>query len=307
MSADILVTGGTGLLGYALREICPEAVFLSRKDGDLTELSEVRRLFNKHQPRNVIHLAAKVGGVKMNAEKNADMFSENILINTNVLKAAQESGVQKLVGLLSSCIFQNECVRPYTSADVHAGQPYFGHIGYASSKRMMDLQIHLLNKQYGAKYTTITPATLIGPNDNFNLDDSHVASALIQKCHTAKQTGTALEVWGSGRAVRQMMFSYDAARILLEVLKKYDDPDTLISVPDDGVTVKDLAETIARVLEFRGPIRFDTSKPEGQLIRVMDGSKFRKTFPDFKFTALDETIRKTYDWFLKHIDRKVAI
>ncbi len=307
MSADLLVTGGTGLLGYALHEIQPDAVYLSRKDGDLTDLSEARRLFKKYQPRQVIHLAAKVGGVKMNAEQNADMYAENIQINTNVLRAAQENKAQKLVGLLSSCVFQNECVKPYTSDEVHVGQPFFGHIGYASSKRMMDLQIHLLNKQYGLKYTTITPATLIGPNDNFNLADSHVASALIQKTHTAKQTGSALEVWGSGKAVRQMMFSYDAARILLEVLKKYDEPDTLIAVPDNGVTIKDLAHAVAKGLDFRGPINFDTSKPEGQVIRVMDGGKFKKLFPDFKFTSLDETIRKTYEWFVKHSEKKVAI
>ncbi len=306
MSDKILVTGGSGLLGHALRDVCPDGIFLSRKDGDLTELVQVRALFDKHRPKFVIHLAAVVGGVKLNAEKNADMYAENILINTNVLKTAAERKVQKLVGVLSSCMFQEECARPYTEADIHQGQPYAGHLGYASSKRMMDLQIHLLNKQLGANFTSITPATLVGPYDNFNPEQGHVASALIQKCHLAKLNKTALQVWGSGRAVRQFISAGDAARILMEALKSYDGPDTLIAVPDNGVTIKTLAETVAKVLGFTGPIQFDTSKPEGQLTRVMDGGRFKNKFPDFKFTPLEETIRKTYEWFLNNSERKVA-
>lgn len=306
MSEKILVTGGNGLVGSAVRQIRPDATFVSRKDADLRDLAQVRKIFQQHQPKYVLHLAAKVGGVKLNAEKNADMFTENIQINTNVLSAAQEFKVEKFIGVLSSCTFRPNQPTPPNEKKIHEGMPFEGHRGYAFSKRMMDMQIQLLRKQYGSKFTTILPATIIGPNDHLTPGAGHVAGDLIQKCYLAKKNGTAFEVWGSGNAVRQFIFSFDVARILLEVLKKYDDSETVIAVPDDGITIRSLAQAIAKALGFKGETKFDTSKPEGELKRVLDGSKFRKLFPDFKFTSLEETIQKTAPWFVEQIEARAA-
>ncbi len=298
--SNLLVTGGTGLVGTALRELAPEAVYVSRKDADLTDLSQVRALFKKFEPSQVIHLAAKVGGVRRNAEQNADMLAVNVQINANVLSVAQEFKVQKLVGLLSSCTFQENPPRPPTEKDTQKGTPYHGHAGYAFSKRLLDLQIHLLHEQYGSRFTSILPVTIFGPGGNWDLQGSHVCEALICKCTLAQKNRTPLEVWGSGKAVRQFVYSGDVARVILEVLKNYDDPETIIVTPDQGITIKALAERIAKTMEFKGPIRYDASQPEGQRKKVLNGAKFKKVFPKFKFTPWEDALRSTADWFKNH-------
>ena len=178
--------------------------------------------------------------------------------------------------------------------------PFHGHAGYGYAKRMLDLQIHLLKKQYGCNFTSITPVTIFGPNDNWNFNEGHVVGALVSKCFLAKKNGTPFEVWGSGRAVRQFVFSEDIARVLLEVLETYNEPETVIVSASAGVTIKELAETIAKVMDFRGEIRFDSSKPEGQLIRVLNNDKFQKLFPKFKFSPLEESLKRTVDWYEKN-------
>ena len=178
--------------------------------------------------------------------------------------------------------------------------PYPGHAGYGYAKRMLDLQIHLLKEQYGCSFTSITPVTVIGPNDNWNYNESHVGGSLIHKCYLAQKNNTPMEVWGTGKALRQFVYSEDIARILLEVLENYNDPETLIIAPDEGTSIKTLAELIAKAFGFTGKIMFDTSKPEGELKRVLDGSKFKKLFPKFKFTPLETALKSTIDWFKEH-------
>lgn len=300
MSVELLVTGGSGLVGCALREIVPEATFLNRKDSDLTDLCKVRNLFEQFKPKKIIHCAAEVGGVKRNAEKNADMFTLNVQINTNVLNVAQQCKAEKLVTVLSNCVFQEHPEKPPTEKEIHKQMPFHGHLGYGYAKRMLDLQIHLLREQYGCNFTSITPVTIFGPNDNWDLNESHVVGSLIHKCFLAKKNGTPLELWGSGKAVRQFVYSLDVARILMEVLEKYDDPSTIIVAPEKGIAIRTLAETVVKLMNFPGPIAFDQSKPEGESVRVLDSSKFRSLFPDFKFTPLETALKSTIEWFEKN-------
>lgn len=286
-------------MGYALREVFPDAVFLTSRDGDLRRPETVEGLFETHKPQAVIHLAAKVFGVKANALKNADLFAENVLINTNVLATARETGVQKLVSVLSSCAFESYPDRPSTEEDLHVGLPYGGNLGYGYSKRALDIQTRLLWEQYGCRYTTIAPVTMYGPNDNWDLEDGHVIGSLIHRCFLAKQAGKPLEVWGSGRAVRQFVFSYDVARLLAGVLKKIESPRTMIVAADNGISVKDLAAHIARAMEFEGPVVFNSGQPEGQLVKTVQSKTFAKLFPEFAFTPLEQGLRRTAAWFLR--------
>ena len=302
MSAKILVTGGHGLVGYALQQIAPQStLFLNKKNGDLRNLETVRQIFNQHQPEFVIHLAAKVAGVKTNAQKKADMFTENVQINTNVLNVAQEYKVKKLVAVLSNCVFQENPPRIPTEEDIHQQMPFHGHLGYGYAKRMMDLQIHLLQEQYGCQFTSITPVTIIGPNDNWDFNESHVAGSLIQKCYLAKKNNTPLEVWGTGNAIRQFVSSHDIAHILLNVIKDYHEPSTLIVAPDQETSIRQLAETIAKIFEFKGEIIFDATKPEGELKRILDNRKFKNIFPSFQFMSLEKSLQSAMDWYLKNI------
>ena len=301
MPHEILVTGAGGLLGHAFQELCPEAVFLTSRDGDLRDIGQTEALFEKFRPRKVVHLAARVGGVKANAVHNADFFADNVQININVLRTAQKFRVTRLVSVLSSCAFPNFSDRASAETDLHAGMPYGGNLGYGYAKRMLDLQTRLIREQDGLSFTSLTPATLYGPHDHWDSEQGHVAAALIHKCFLAKQEGKPLEVWGSGRAVRQFLFAPDAARLLLELLNRKDLPDseTVIAVPDEGITIAALAAEIAEAMEFGGGLVFDPSKPEGELRRVLKSTRFRNRFPDFKFTPRKEGLKETIQGFLE--------
>ncbi len=294
---ELLVTGGGGLLGHALKEICPSATFLNREDGDLTDAKAVEAIFTKVKPKWVVHLAAKVGGVKSNALLNADYFTVNSRINLNVLEAAQKHGVERLISILSSCAFFTPPDRPATEDDLHVGMPYLGNLGYAYSKRLLDVQSRVSFAQYGTKFSTLTPVTMYGPNDNWDLEDGHVVASLIHKCAIAKKAGKPLDIWGSGQAVRQFIFSGDAARAVVRELASFKSPETIIIAPDEGITIADLAAKVAAAMDFKGEILFDASKPEGQLRRVLKSTKFPEIFPDFTFTPLDAGLTATAEWF----------
>ncbi|HNV85628.1 MAG TPA: NAD-dependent epimerase/dehydratase family protein [Candidatus Omnitrophota bacterium] len=300
MQEKILVTGGSGLLGHAVRKIVPGATFLTSQNGDLRDAKQTDRIFGDKKPDRVLHLAAKVGGVKINAERNADFFADNIQINTNVLASAQKHKVKGLVSLLSSCAFPFYSGRPTRETDLHSGLPFPGNLGYGCAKRMLDIQTRLLWEQHGCRFTTVTPVTMYGPHDHWDLENSHVLSALIHKCFHAKQSGKTLVVWGSGEAVRQFVFSGDVARLILKTGQSIESPDTVILAPDSGIKIRDLAGIIAGAMKFKGKIRFDKSKPEGQRVRVLKSNLFPKRFPGFKFTKLEKGLEETVEWFLEN-------
>ncbi len=300
MPTEILVTGSGGLLGSALKQICPEATFVTQKDGDLTDATQTEHLFDRLRPKRVIHLAALVGGLKINSMRNADFFETNLRINTNVLSVAQRFGVSRLVSVLSNCAFQFYPDRPSTEEDLHIGLPFSGNLGYGYAKRMLDIQTKLLWEQYGCQFSTITPVNLYGPQDNWDLDEGHVIGSLIHRCFLAKQQDKPLEVWGSGNAVRQFLYSFDAARILLEALNTFRGVETMITAPEATITIRELVTLITQVMKFEGPIIFNRAKPEGELIRVMKSNRFHNFFPNFSFTPLENGLRTTIEWFCGH-------
>jgi len=257
----------------------------------------VERLFETHRPKRVLHLAAEEGGVKANAEKNSDFLELNLRINLNVLGAAQKFGVTRLVSILSSCAFHFYTARPSTEHDLHAGLPFDGNLGYGYSKRVLDVQTQLLSRQYGSQFSTLAPVTLYGPHDNCDLDGGHVIGSLIHKCFLAKQENKPFEVWGSGNATRQFLYSFDLAKILLKELDSFDGPETTVIAPNDGIAIRDLAHLIAQAMNFSGPIIFDSTKPEGQLVKVLKSNRFSRRFPDFSFTSLEDGLKATAEWF----------
>ncbi len=300
MQTEILVTGGEGLLGKALRDVCPEAVFVSRKDCELKDLTQTEHLFEIHKPKKVLHLAAETGGIKLNQSNGTELFESNLLINTNVLRAAKEHGVQRLISILAGCAFQFSTTSPSAEEDLHKGFPFSGSLGFGYSKRALDVHTRLIRKQYGFEYSTMTPVTIYGPFDNWDLETGHVMGSLIHKCFLAKQRNGSLEVWGSGRAMRQFVYSLDVARLLIRALDSFTDAETVVVAPDNGITIKDLAHLIAKVVEFDGPIIFNTSKPEGESIKLLRSNKFNRLFPDFSFTPLEEGLKKTVAWFCEN-------
>jgi len=294
--SSLLVTGGTGLLGQALRQICPEATFLSSQDCDLRDLKAVQLLLKELRPKAILHLAADVGGVKKNAEQNADLLTHNIQINTNLLSTAVAVACPRVISILSSCAFKTYPDKPSTELDLHLELPFAGNLGYATSKRVLDIHTKLLSQQYGYCYSTLTPVTMYGPFDNFDLESGHVISSLIRKALVAKKNNTPLEVWGTGQIVRQFVYVKDIARLLLKALDLHQSQETLIVAPDEGVTIDHLTKTIANTVGFLGPLLFDTSKPEGQKYKVLKSAHWPTHFKDFSFTSLEQGIRETVDW-----------
>ncbi|KAI5090220.1 hypothetical protein C0J45_20355, partial [Silurus meridionalis] len=291
----VLVTGGRGLVGKAIEHVVKqegrsregeEWTFIGSKDADLTNWAETRAIFEKHQPTHVIHLAAMVGGLFMHLRRNLEFWRKNQAINDNVLQMAHEFDVVKVVSCLSTCIFPDKTTYPIDETMIHNGPPHESNSGYAYAKRMVDVYNRACFQQYGRRYTSVIPTNIFGPHDNFSIEDGHVLPALIHKTYKAKRDGTALEVWGSGRGLRQFIFSVDLARLCVWVLREYDEIEPIIlSVgEEDEMSIKDVVDAIVKAFDFTGPVIYDTSKSDGQMKKTASNGKLRRYLPNFTFT-----------------------
>ncbi|XP_066517924.1 GDP-L-fucose synthase-like [Hoplias malabaricus] len=244
-----------------------------------------------------------VGGLFLHLRENLNFLRKNIAINDNVLHTAHEFGVVKVVSCLSTCIFPDKTIYPIDETMIHNGPPHPSNSGYAHAKRMVDVYNRACFQQYGRKYTAIIPTNILGPYDNFNLDDAHVLPALVHKTFTAKRHGSG-GVWGSGRGLRQFIYSLDLAHLCLWVLREYDEVDPIIlSVgEDEEITIKDVVDAIVEAYEFTGPVIYDTSKSDGQLKKTASNAKLRRYRPDFVFTDFKKAIKETCDWFAANYD-----
>lgn len=307
----IMVTGGTGLVGRAIERVSKEQarpdetwIFLSSKDADLTSEEQTAALFEKYQPTHVIHLAAMVGGLFYNLKHNLDFWRINIKINDNVLHNSYKHGVQKVVSCLSTCIFPDKTTYPIDETMIHNGPPHDSNFGYSYAKRSIDVQNKAYHSQHGCKFTSVIPTNVFGQWDNFNLEDGHVIPGLMHKVYKAKRDGTPLTIWGTGKPLRQFIYSYDLARLFVWVLREYDEVSPIIlSVgEEDEVSIKECAEHVVKAFDFQGEVVYDTSKSDGQYKKTASNAKLRKYLPDFKFTPIDQALRETVEWFEANYD-----
>ncbi|XP_068575046.1 GDP-L-fucose synthase-like [Cebidichthys violaceus] len=304
----VLVTGGSGLVGKAIEHVVQqeggevdgeEWIFLSSKDADLVDVGQTRAVFEKYRPTHVIHLAAKVGGLYLHMRENLQFWRDNIKMNDNVLQTAHEMGVTKVVSCLSSCIFPDKTTYPIDENMIHNRPPHDSNYGYSHAKRMIDVQNRAYFQQYGHCYTAVIPTNVFGPCDNFSIEKGHVLSALINKTHKAKKEGTPLNVCGSGAPRRQFIYSLDLGRLIVWVLREYEEIDPIIlSVgEEDEISIKDAVDMIAEALDFKGKVHFDTTLSDGQMKKTASNAKLRRYLPDFSFTPLKEAIKMTCSWF----------
>jgi GDP-L-fucose synthase len=299
--AKTLVTGAGGLIGYAINKLeLPDMVYLTRKEADLTDFAKTKEVFNSIRPDRVIHLAAQVGGIGGNLIHSGEYFRNNIMINTNVLEAAHLCGVKKLVSFMSTCVFPDTCKYPLNEKDLHNGPPHPSNFGYAYAKRMLEVQSSAYRKEWGCDYIVVIPTNVYGPNDNFSLEDGHVVSSLIHKCYLATKNNTDLMVWGTGKPLRELVYSNDIAMLTMWALKNYSREKPIILSSGLEVSIKNVVEVIAMKMGFKGEVVFDTTKPDGQLRKPSDTSKLRKYLPDFKFTPIEKGIEKTVEWFVSN-------
>ena len=294
----VLITGGGGMVGSAMES----PLKLTRDYCDLLNRKQTNRFFSAVKPDGVIHCAGKVGGIGGNSNYKGQYFYENILINTNVIEAARQSGVQNLVSFLSTCVFPDKVSYPLTVDQVHQGDPHDSNYTYAYAKRMADIQIRAYREQYNINYTSIIPSNIYGPNDNFSLEHGHVMPMLIHKLYLAKKNKTEFVVWGSGKPLREFIYSKDIAKIAEWVLFNYKGTDPLIVSGDEEISIKDLVGILVDEFKFKGKVRFDKTKPDGQLRKPSDNSAIKELMPDFEYTPFEKGIKETVSWFIENYE-----
>lgn len=297
----ILVTGASGMVGTALKEAIPNAIFVNSKMCDLRDKESTERLFYNKRPDKVIHLAAKVGGIKANSENLGSFFYDNITMNTNVLEASRKYSVKKVLSLLSTCIYPDKSTYPLTEEQIHNGLPHSSNYAYAHAKRMLDIHSQAYRDQYGCNFITVVPNNLFGENDNFHLENSHLIPAIIRKVFEAKENNSDIVLWGDGTPLREFTYSKDLAKIILLLLNEYDERAPINVGNTHEYTIKEVAETIMKVMKYEGKIIWDESKPKGQFRKPSDNSKLLNLGWNKKdYTPFETAILNTCEWFTKN-------
>ena len=294
----VLITGGGGMVGSAMES----SIKLTREYCDLTNSKQTISLFKAIKPEGVIHCAGKVGGIGGNSNYKGEYFHDNIMINTNVIEAARQAGTKRLVAFLSTCVFPDNVTYPLTVDQVHSGEPHESNYPYAYAKRMADVQIRAYREQYELNYTSIIPSNIYGPNDNFNLDHGHVMPMLIHKLYLAKENKTDFTVWGSGKPLREFIYSKDIAKIAEWALYNYKGTDPLIISGDEEVSISHLVGMLVDEFKFKGKVIFDETKPDGQFRKPSDNSLIKELLPDFKYTPFEQGIKETVSWFKENYE-----
>ena len=313
----VLVTGGFGMMGRTINDIVEPKdiyrnhtfVFHSRKDCDLTDRNSTLEYFKNKEFDYIIHLAAAVGGLYKNMNANIDMFSKNIKINENVLEACHLNNIKRGIFCLSSCIYpSNPSKFPMDETMIHESPPHPSNEGYAYAKRMLELQTRQYNKTYGYQYICVVPVNLYGPHDNFNLQDSHFIPGIMHRFAVTQYTEEPLVAYGTGTPLRQFLFSYDFARIILNILFEKDlerlkNTEPIICCDDDEYTIKEVVEHIADTMCINKKlIHWDKTKSDGCLKKTVSNNKLLELYPHTRFTNLEKGLRYTYNWLTSNFD-----
>jgi len=301
-SNKIFVAGHRGMVGSALmRRLEAEAfsnvVTRKRSQLDLTDESAVAKFFAKERPDIVIVAAAKVGGIKANNDYPVEFLVENLRIQNNVICAAHENGVRKLLFLGSSCIYPKFAPQPILETALLSGPLEQTNEAYAIAKIAGIKLCQAFSREYGANFISAMPTNLYGPNDNFDLETSHVLAALLRKAHEAKaRKDQKLLVWGTGKPRREFLHVDDLASACLVLLEKYDSPEIINVGCGEDISIRGLAELICDVVGFDGELAWDTTKPDGTPRKLLDVTKLRALGWKPAIT-LQDGIARTYEWF----------
>ena len=299
----ILVTGGTGMVGSGFERLASKHTFIlmGSEDYDLSSRHDTNVMIMNNEPDAIIHLAARVGGVKSNTDNVADFFAENIQINLNVLEAAREWDVGKVVSLLSTCVYPDDITYPLTEDRIHHGPPHQSNFGYAYAKRMLDVHSRALRQQYGCNFVCAVPNNLYGPYDNFDLENGHVIPAIIRKVWEAKLGKTSEPTfWGSGNALREFTYAHDLASILVYILENYDEKEPINIGKTGEFGIRAVVDYICKALEYTGKVNWDLQKPEGQARKPSSNKKLLDLgWSPTDYTTMEAGLDATCEWFKK--------
>ncbi|MGB4207058.1 MAG: GDP-L-fucose synthase [Smithellaceae bacterium] len=302
----IIVTGGKGFLGkHLLKKFtdygCRNIDVADLPEFNLTNIDDIRRMYEEKKPDVVIHLAAKVGGIGFNQEKPAELFYDNLIMGSQLMHEACLRNIEKFVALGTICAYPKFTPVPFKEEDIWKGYPEETNAPYGLAKKMMLVQSQAYRQQYGFNSIFLLPVNLYGPGDNFDPRSSHVIPALIKKCFDALDKKEAsIEVWGTGAATREFFYVEDAAEAIFLAMEKYNKSDPVNIGAGFEISIKELAELIVNLSGFKGTIIWDKTKPDGQPRRMLDTSKASKEFGFQAKTDLITGLTKTINWFRKN-------
>ncbi|MBT5517887.1 MAG: GDP-L-fucose synthase [Rhodobiaceae bacterium] len=300
----VYVAGHNGMVGRAVvkalaAENCT-VLTAERQDADLLRQSEVEAWMSHNKPDAVVVCAARVGGILANDTYPADFIYDNLMIEANLIKASFDCGVEKLLFLGSSCIYPKLAPQPIPEDALLTGALEPTNEWYAIAKIAGIKMCQAYRKQHGVDFISAMPTNLYGPHDNFDLQSSHVIPALMRKCHEAKLAGDAtMEVWGSGKVMREFLHVEDCAAGIVFLLKHYSDMSHVNLGTGEDVTIRQLAEAITKTVGFEGSLAFDASKPDGTPRKLLDVSKINNLGWHHKLN-LETGLAAAYQWFVEH-------
>lgn len=306
-----IVTGGAGFLGRMVVDELVRAgasrdriVVPRSREFDLTDMSAVRRLLQEVGQKTagrdlvVIHLAARVGGIGANRDNPGLFFYDNLMMGANLIEASRQAGVSKFVQVGTVCAYPKHTPVPFNEDQLWNGYPEETNAPYGVAKKALLVQLQGYRQQYGFNGIYLLPVNLYGPGDNFDPSSSHVIPALIRKCADATRDGAPfIEVWGTGTASREFLYVQDAARAIVLATERYDDAEPVNIGAQSEITIRDLVSLIARLTGFKGEIRWDPTKPDGQPRRCLDTSRARERFGFVATTPFDVGLARTIEWY----------
>jgi GDP-L-fucose synthase len=306
VSKRVLVTGGAGFLGSHIVERlrlagCREVVAPRRRQFDLTRADAVERLFNQYKPEVVIHGAATVGGIGANKENPGLFFYENAIMGIQLIEACRLHGVEKTVVLGTICAYPKFTPVPFREEALWDGYPEETNAPYGVAKKALLVQCQAYREQYGMSAIFLLPVNLYGPRDNFDLKSSHVIPALIRKCVEAKERGAnEIILWGDGSPTREFLYVDDAAEAVVRATELYNGGEPVNIGSGLEISIKDLAQKIARLTGFTGQIVWDASKPNGQPRRCLDVTRAAREFGFTAGTPFDAGLQATIQWYTQN-------
>jgi len=303
LQEKIYVAGHRGMVGSAIVRALKKAghtqiIGRTSEELDLRDSAAVKEFFAQEKPTYVIMAAARVGGIHYNSTAPYDFIYDNLIMSTNVIEAARQSKVKKLLFLGSSCIYPKLAPQPIKESSLLTGPLEVTNEAYALAKIAGIKLCTFARQQYGADFISAMPCNLYGPGDNFSLENSHVLPAIIRKMNEAKLRGdAAVKLWGTGLPLREFLHVDDLAQACLLLMDKYSEPGTINLGSGQEVTIQALAETIAMIVGYHGKLEFDKSKPDGTPRKIMDNSRIQALGWTPK-TSLKQGIQEVYQWYL---------
>ena len=299
MSKNVLVTGGSGFLGSRLSVERPNWTYVSSKDCDLTDSRQVAQLFGDLKPDSILHLAARVGGIKDNIENQADFFHINTMMNTNVIHQAYKAGIERVLSALSTCAFPEQIdIFPFEERELFDGPPTETNFSYGMTKRMLHVASCAYRSQYGMNYSTFSPSNIYGPGDHFGKEASHFVAALIHKTYVAKPN-TNIELWGSGLPLRQQIYIDDLCKIIPILLERHDTNVPLIVAPTENISILEMSRCLIEQIDKNVRLLFN-GEMDGQFRKDGSNSELMKLIGPFEFMPFREGVIRTYNWYLEN-------